>query len=72
MLEITIKNSSIISTDKTLESKSQENKYEDETIDQNKIKKFKWYFRWNNWQIKIIWWPNRIVKKIRRSKRVFF
>ena len=42
MLEITIKNSSIISTDKTLESKSQENKYEDETIDQKKIKKFKW------------------------------
>ena len=37
-LEIIINNSSIISTDKTLESKSQKNKYEDETIDQNKIK----------------------------------
>ena len=38
MLEIIINNSSITSTDKTLESKSQKNKYEDETIDQNKIK----------------------------------
>ena len=38
MLEIIINNSSIISTDKTLESKSQKNKYEDETMDQNKIK----------------------------------
>ena len=38
MLEIIINNLSIISTHKTLESKSQENKYEDETIDQNKIK----------------------------------
>ena len=37
MLEITIDKSNIISTDKTLESKSQENKYEDETMDQNKI-----------------------------------
>ena len=37
MLEITIDISNIISTDKTLESKSQENKYEDETMDQNKI-----------------------------------
>ena len=38
MLEITIDISNIISTDKTLESKIQENKYEYETIDQNKIK----------------------------------
>ena len=38
MLEITINNSSIISTDKTLESKSQEKKYGDEIIDQNKLK----------------------------------
>ena len=38
MLEITIDKSNIISTDKTLESKSQENKYKDKTIDQNKIK----------------------------------
>ena len=38
MLEITIDISNIISTDKTLESKIQENKYEYETIDQSKIK----------------------------------
>ena len=38
MLEIIINNLSIISTHKTLESKGQENKYEGETIDQNKIK----------------------------------
>ena len=38
MLEIIINNLSIISTQKTLESKSQENKYEYETIDQNKKK----------------------------------
>ena len=38
MLEIIINNLSIISTQKTLESKSQENKYEYETIDQNKNK----------------------------------
>ena len=38
MLEIIINNLSIISTHKTLESKSQENKYEGEKIDQNKIK----------------------------------
>ena len=38
MLEITIDISNIISTDKTLEWKIQENKYEYETIDQNKIK----------------------------------
>ena len=25
--------------------------------------KKKWYFRWNNWQIKIIWRANKIVKK---------
>ena len=38
MLEIIINNLSIISTHKTLESKSQENRYEGQTIDQNKIK----------------------------------
>ena len=38
MLEITMNNSSIISTDKTLESRSQEKKYGDEIIDQNKLK----------------------------------
>ena len=38
---------------------------DDETIDQNKILKKKWSFRWNNWQIKIIWRPNRIIKKSR-------
>ena len=32
-------------------------------------KRKKWYFRWNNWQIKIIWRANKIVKKKRRSKR---
>ena len=26
-------------------------------------KRKKWYFRWNNWQIKIIWRTNKIVKK---------
>ena len=26
-------------------------------------KRKKWYFRWNNWQIKIIWRANKIVKK---------
>ena len=31
----------------------------------------KGYFRWNNWQIKIIWRTNKIVKKKRRSKRVW-
>ena len=39
LLEITIDISNIISTDKTLESKNEENKYEDETIDHKKIKK---------------------------------
>ena len=26
-------------------------------------KRKKWYFRWNNWEIKIIWRANKIVKK---------
>ena len=47
---------------------------DDETMSQNEkneiIKEKKLYFRWNNWQIKIIWRANKIVKKIRRSKRV--
>ena len=73
-----------ILTDKTLESKSQEdednenenenenvneNEDDDKTMSQNKIiKKNKWCFRWNNWQIKIIWRANKIVRKMRRSK----
>ena len=47
---------------------------DDETMSQNKKiyhnKKQKWCFRWNNWQIKIIWKANKIIKKIKRSKRV--
>ena len=48
-----------------------ENEYEDyeneseddyEKIDLNKIiKEKKWLFRWNNWQIKIIWRSNKII-----------
>ena len=26
-------------------------------------KRKKWYFRWNNWQIKIIWRADKIIKK---------
>ena len=51
-----------------------ENEDEDETMSQNEkneiMKGKKWYFRWNNWQIKIIWRANGIVKKIRTSKRI--
>ena len=47
---------------------------DDETMDQNKknkkIKDKKWYFRWNNLQIKIISRANKIVEKNKRSKRV--
>ena len=45
---------------------------DDETMDQNKKtrkhKRLEWYFRWNNWQIRIIWWANKIVKKIKGLK----
>ena len=44
-----------------------ENEDDDETMDQNikkrNNKRFKLLFRKNNWQIKIIWRTNRIVKK---------
>ena len=70
--------------DKTLMSSNADNENEnendnekeddDETMSQNKKtrnnKRFKWSFRWNNWQIKIIWRANKIFKKNRRSKRV--
>ena len=70
--------------DKTLMSSNTDNENEnendnekeddDETMSQNKKKRnnkrFKWSFRWNNWQIKIIWRANKIFKKIKRSKRV--
>ena len=39
-----------------------ESEDDDETIDLNKIiKEKKWLFRWNNWQIKIIWRSNKII-----------
>ena len=45
-----------------------------ETMSKNKknkiIKRKKCYFRWNNWQIKIIQRTNKIVKKTRGFKRV--
>ena len=37
-----------------------------------KNKKLKWYFRWNNWQIKIIWRANKIVKKIENLDKYYF
>ena len=44
-----------------------EDEDDDKTMDQNKKKqknkRFKWYFRWNNWQIKIIWRANKIDLK---------
>ena len=47
---------------------------DDETMSQNEkneiIKEKKLYFRWNNWQIKIIWRANKITKKKTESKRV--
>ena len=33
-----------------------------------KNKRKKWCFRWNNWQIKIIWRANKIVKRIKKFK----
>ena len=41
---------------------------DDETMSQNEKNEMikglcKWSFRWNNWQIKIIWRANKIVKK---------
>ena len=61
--------------DKTLmPSNEDDDDDDDETISQNEKtynnKRLKWTFRWNNWQIKIIWSANKIVKKNRRSKRV--
>ena len=35
-----------------------------------KNKATKWHFRWNNWQIKIIWIANKIVLKNRKSKTI--
>ena len=42
------------------------NEHDEETMNQNKKnnKKITWSFRWNNWQIKIIWRPNKIDKKL--------
>ena len=43
-----------------------------ETKNQNEkniiIKKIKWLFKWNNWQIKIIWRSNKINKKNKKSR----
>ena len=36
-----------------------------------KNKRFKWYFRWNNWQIKTIRRTNRNVKKTRKPYKDF-
>ena len=41
--------------------------YNDDEIN-NRIKKIKWSFRSNNWQIKIIWRPNKMDKKSRKSR----
>ena len=35
-------------------------------------KREKWSFRWNNWQIKIIWRPNRIIKKVENLEEYYF
>ena len=44
------------------EDNENENEDDDETMSQNKkIKRFKWYFRWNNWQIKVIWTADKII-----------
>ena len=41
---------------------------DEETVSQNekkyKNKRIKWYFRWNNWQIKILWRPNKSLEKV--------
>ena len=37
-------------------------------IKKKKKKRQKWYFGWNNWQIKIIWRANKIVKKVKGRK----
>ena len=66
--------------DKTLMSSNDDDENEngneddddDETMNQNKKynnKKFKWLFRWNNSQIKIIWRANEIVNKTRKSRK---
>ena len=52
------------------EDNKNENEDADDTMSQNKKnKRFKLYFRWNSWESKIIWRANKIVKKVRRSKR---
>ena len=69
--------------DKTLMSSNKDDENEndhengnedDETMSQNKKiyknKKHKWLFRWNNWQVKIIWTPNKIDKKSRKFRWV--
>ena len=48
---------------------------DDETMNKKKQqynKTIKWLFRRNNWQIKIIWKPNKIDKKSGKSKWVLF
>ena len=53
-----------------------EDKDDAETVDQNEkniiIEEKEWSFRWNDWQIKIIWRPNRIIRKSIKSRRVLF
>ena len=47
------------------ENKNEDDDDDDETMDQNEIIIKKWSFRWNYWQIKIIWRPNKIIKKVK-------
>ena len=35
-------------------------------------KRIKWYFRWNNWQIKIIWRANKINKKVENLNDYYY
>ena len=59
--------------DETLMSSDKDDDYDDENKNENENedddeskqnnKRIKWSFRWNNWQIKIIWRANKIVKK---------
>ena len=79
--------SDIILTDKALMSSKDEYeklkeekeklKEEDENENENEKKKRnnkrkKLSFRWNNWQIKIVWRTNKIVKKIREDLKEFY
>ena len=41
------------------------------TSPQKSNKKIKWWFRWNNWQIKIIWRPNKIFKKVKNLNEYY-